>query len=80
MPDQVEAAARAAIRRSGGNVGGGFLSDHLVRRLGLSLGRLRGGKVAMRAVVASVIWATARSNASAVSADVFWTPLTLRTY
>ena len=65
MPDQVEAAARAAIRRSGGNVGGGCL---------------RGGKVAMRAVVASVIWATARSNASAVSADVFWTPLTLRTY
>jgi hypothetical protein len=63
--DQVEAVALAAIRRNGGRVGGGCL---------------RGGKLAIRAVVAFVTWVTARSNAASVSADVFWTPLTLRTY
>jgi hypothetical protein len=31
-------------------------------------------------VVISVISATARSKASSVDADVFWTPLILRTY
>ena len=57
--------ARAAIRRSGGNVGGGDW---------------RGGSCASSSSVASVIRRTAFSKAASVRSDVFCTPLTLRTY
>jgi len=60
------AACRAiAIRRSGGSVGGGCL---------------RGGSSASSAADTSVTAATARSNASTVAGEGFWTPLILRTY
>src|SRR5215469_18887764 len=59
------AALRAAIRRSGGSVGGGWL---------------RGGSPASSSLVASVTVRTACSNAASVRGDTVWTPLTLRTY
>ena len=54
-----------ARRLSGGTVFGGCL---------------RGGSAARRSVLASVMIPTARSKASSVAADVFCTPLILRTY
>ena len=63
-PEPVQ-AERAAMRRSGGRVGGGCL---------------RSGRTASSSAVTSAIWRTARSNASSVAAEVFCTPLTLRTY
>src|SRR5690606_36692574 len=53
------------MSRSGGRVGGGWR---------------RGGSAASSSAVASVTWRTARSNAASVAAEVFCTPLTLRTY
>jgi len=53
------------MRRNGGSVGGGCL---------------RGGSSASNAVEATVMAATARSNASFVAGEGFWTPLILRTY
>lgn len=53
------------MRRSGGSVGGGCL---------------RGGRSASNRAVAAVTARTACSNASAVTAEVACTPLTLRTY
>src|SRR5690606_34794301 len=64
-PADGDPAGRAARRRSGGSVGGGCR---------------RGGSSASRSAVASATWRTARSNAASVAAEVFWTPLTLRTY
>ena len=43
-------------------------------------GTFRGGNVDNNSAVTAVTAATARSNAASVAADVFWTPLTLRTY
>ena len=63
--EAISATARAAIRRSGGNVGGGCCL---------------GGSSASSSAVAAAIVRTAPSNACSVLSDVFWTPLTLRTY
>ena len=62
------AEARAALAHDDvpvGSVGGGFL---------------RGGRASRTWWEAAVITATAFSKASSVAAEVFWTPLILRTY
>lgn len=64
VSDYVAMRARA-IRRSGGSDVGGTL---------------RGGNSASNSRVAAVTTDTARSKASAVASEVFWTPLTFRTY
>src|SRR5690606_36467277 len=65
-PAQADGAAQpAARRRSGGTCVGG---------------RRRSGRAESSSAVTAAIRATASSNTASVAVEVFWTPLTLRTY